>query len=125
MKNYSKTELGTMDAVANMENGKAFLHDTLGLTSCEISVNSMPAGVKVPFNHNHIQNEEVYIILSGTGVMTIDSEDIALTAGTTVRIAPSAVRTMANTGNAPLTYICVQARENSLNQFGLGDGQIC
>lgn len=43
----------------NYENGKAFLHDLLGLTSCEISVSAMPAGIKLPFNHKHKQNEEV------------------------------------------------------------------
>lgn len=43
----------------NYENGKAFLHDFLELTSCEISVSAMPAGVKLPFNHKHKQNEEV------------------------------------------------------------------
>ncbi len=43
----------------NYENGKAFLHDLLELTSCEISVSAMPAGVKLPFNHKHKQNEEV------------------------------------------------------------------
>lgn len=125
MKNYSKTELGTMAAVAQHENGKVFLHDTLALTGCEVSINSVPAGFKVPFNHQHIQNEEVYIILSGKGVMTIDGDTVPLTAGTAIRIAPTAARTIENTTSTDMTFICIQARANSLAQFGLADARIC
>lgn len=125
MKNFTRAEIGTMDAIAKMENGKTFLHDALGLTACEISINNVPAGFKVPFNHKHIQNEEVYIILAGNGIMTIDGESVPLNAGTAVRIAPTAVRTIENNGTTPMQFICIQARENSLNQFGFGDGQVC
>ncbi len=75
MTNFKKEEIGTMAELGkNYENGKAFLHDLLGLTSCEISVSSMPAGIKLPFNHKHIQNEEIYIFLKGEGIMTLDNE---------------------------------------------------
>ena len=64
MTNFKNVEIGTMAELGkNYENGKAFLHDLLELTSCEISVSSMPAGIKLPFNHKHIQNEEIYIFL--------------------------------------------------------------
>lgn len=54
MTNFKKEEIGKISEVGkNYENGKAFLHDLLGLTSCEISVSAMPAGVKLPFNHKH------------------------------------------------------------------------
>lgn len=43
------------------------LHDKLGLTGAEISINTLPAGECVPFIHSHKQNEEVYYILSGSG----------------------------------------------------------
>ena len=57
MANYNKTDLGNLAQISTkFENGKAFLHDALGLSSCEISVSSMPAGVKLPFNHKHKQN---------------------------------------------------------------------
>lgn len=46
MTNLKKEEIGKIsEVVKNYENGKAFLHDLLGLTSCEISVSAMPAGV--------------------------------------------------------------------------------
>lgn len=49
MTNFKNVEVGKISEVGkNYENGKAFLHDLLGLTSCEISVSAMPAGVKLP-----------------------------------------------------------------------------
>ena len=44
MTNYTSTELGKIHDIINLENGKVFLHDTLGLSSCEISVNTVPKG---------------------------------------------------------------------------------
>ena len=35
------------------------LHDQLGLTGCEVSINSLPAGAAVPFVHAHKQKENL------------------------------------------------------------------
>ena len=43
------------------------LHDLLGLTGAEISVNVLPAGACVPFVHAHKHNEEIYCVLEGKG----------------------------------------------------------
>lgn len=124
MTNFKKEEIGTMAELGkNYENGKAFLHDLLGLTSCEISVSSMPAGIKLPFNHKHIQNEEIYIFLKGEGIMTLDNEVIEVKEGSCVKVLPKAVRTMES--KTDLQYICVQAKTGSLEQFGLGDAELC
>lgn len=125
MKNYQTAELGTMAAIAEREFGKAFLKDALGLTGCEISVNVVPQGFKMPFNHKHKQNEEVYLILKGEGVLTIDGDRIAVSEGSAVRVAPEAVRAIENTGGGELQFICVQAKENSLEQCTGDDGVIC
>ncbi len=124
MANYKNTELGKIEEIGrNYENGKAFLHDLLGLTSCEISVNVMPKGVKLPFSHKHKQNEEVYIFLKGEGIMTLDGQDVNFKEGSCIKVLPEAVRTME--AKTDVEYICVQAKENSLIQFGFGDGEIC
>ena len=44
------------------------LHNLLGLTGCEISINELPAKAAVPFVHAHKQNEEVYGVLGGKGI---------------------------------------------------------
>ena len=124
MTNFKKAEIGSMAEVgAKYENGKAFLHDLLGLTGCEISVSSMPAGITLPFNHKHKQNEEVYIFLKGNGTMILDGEKVEVQEGSCVRVLPAAVRTMAS--KTDLQYICVQAKEGSLEQFGFGDAELC
>lgn len=50
------------------------LHDKLGLTGAEVSVNRLPAGAAVPFVHAHKQNEELYGVLEGRGELWIDGE---------------------------------------------------
>ena len=59
MTNYTKINIGTED--------RAELHDKLGLTGAEVSVNRLPAGAGVPFVHSHRRNEEIYGILAGAG----------------------------------------------------------
>lgn len=125
MTNYKTTELGKIDELINLENGKAFLHDALELTSCEISLNAVPKGFKVPFNHKHKQNEEVYIILKGEGIITVDGSAVNVKEGSAVKIMPEASRTIENTGDGEFEFICIQAKTNSLEQYGLGDAELC
>lgn len=125
MTNYKTTELGKIDELINLENGKAFLHDALELTSCEISLNAVPKGFKVPFNHKHKQNEEVYIILKGEGIITVDGSSVNVKEGSAVKIMPEASRTIENTGDGEFEFICIQAKTNSLEQYGLGDAELC
>ena len=73
MKNYGKTTIGN--------EGRVELHEALGLTGAEVSINQLPAGAGVPFVHSHKQNEEIYGILSGKGSVVLDGETVQLTAG--------------------------------------------
>ena len=124
MTNFKNVEIGNLNEIGTKyENGKTFLHDLLGLTSCEISVSAMPKGIKLPFNHKHKQNEEIYIFLSGEGTMTLDNEVIEVKEGSCVKVEPNAVRTMES--KTELQYICVQAKTDSLEQFGFGDAELC
>lgn len=104
--------------------GKHFLKEALDFTGCEISINSLPPGGGMPFYHTHQDNEEVYIFIQGRGQMQVDEEVIDVQEGTIVRIAPNGQRTWRNNSDEPLLYIIVQMRENSLRQYGLGDGVV-
>ena len=79
----------------------------------------MPAGIKLPFNHKHIQNEEIYIFLKGEGIMTLDNEVIEVKEGSCVKVLPKAVRTMESKTDLH------QAKTGSLEQFGFGDAELC
>lgn len=125
MTDYTAKDFGSFAEIAKLENGKAFLHDALDLTSCEISINSTPKGFKVPFSHKHKQNEEVYIVLKGNGIITVGENKINVKEGSAVRVAAGVARTIENTGNGDFNFICIQAKENSLTQFGFGDAELC
>lgn len=125
MKDYNAVNLGSFADIAKLENGKAFLHDALNLTGCEISVNVVQKGFKVPFSHLHKQNEEVYIVLKGKGIITVGDNKIEVTEGSAVRVSTKVSRTIENTGDEEFHFICVQAKEGSLTQFGFADAEIC
>ncbi len=124
MTNFKNAEIGTLAEIGEKyENGKAFLNDLLELTSCEISVNAMTAGLKIPFCHRHFQNEEIYIFLKGEGTITVDNKVIDVKEGSCVKIMPKAARTIE--AKTDMQYLCVQAKTNSLEQFGLKDAELC
>lgn len=125
MKDYTVVNLGSFADIAKLENGKAFLHDALNLTGCEISINAVQKGFKVPFSHLHKQNEEVYIVLKGKGIVTVGDNKIEVTEGSAVRVSTKVSRTIENTGDGEFQFICVQAKEDSLTQFGFADAEIC
>ena len=103
------------------QDGRGTLHDVLGLTGSEISVNELPAGVSVPFVHAHKLNEEVYIILEGKGQLFLDGEEVNIEKGNVIRIDPDAARCFKADKNSNLKFICIQTQANSLTQFTEND----
>lgn len=102
--------------------GKAFLKDATGSTSCEISFGTLSNGEAVPFFHCHNANEENYIILSGAGRFQVDSEVFDITEGSVIRVTATATRNLKCTSTEPLVYICIQAKEDSLEGYTMTDG---
>lgn len=94
MANYAKINIGS--------EGRVELHDKLALTGAEISVNRLPAGAGVPFVHAHKNNEEIYGVLEGKGKAVLDGEEIALTAGDWLRVAPATKRRFSASENEAL-----------------------
>ncbi len=95
--------------------GKLFVKQFLGLTGMQISMNKLPAGVAVPFYHQHRENEEAYLITGGSGQMQIDGKTFDVTEGSIVRISPEGSRTIRNNSTEDLFFICIQAKNGSLN----------
>lgn len=104
--------------------GKQFVKDATGSTSCEISFGSLPAGASVPFFHSHKANEENYIILSGSGKFQIDNEVFEVAEGSVIRVSTNCDRNLKCTSSEPMTYICIQAKENSLGGYTMEDAEI-
>lgn len=104
--------------------GKMFLKDMVKATSAEVSLTSLPARTELPFFHAHKQNEEIYIFLKGSGKFQVDEDCFAVSEGSIVRIAPTALRSLANTSDGEMIYMVIQAKENSLQQYTMTDGVI-
>lgn len=104
--------------------GKQFIKDATGSTSCEISFGTLPTGAAVPFFHSHKENEENYIILSGAGKFQVNDEVFDIAEGSVIRVATNCDRNLKCTSTEPMTYICIQAKEGSLGGYTMTDGVI-
>ncbi len=122
MKNYTLLQLDGLKETIK-EKGRIVLKEELNLTGSEVSMNFIPANGFLPFVHSHKQNEELYIVLSGTGLLKVDDEELVISDGDIFRIATKGERALKATTD--LSYICIQAKENSLSQYTEEDGIIC
>lgn len=104
--------------------GKQFVKEATGATSCEISFGTLPTGVAVPFFHSHKVNEENYIILSGAGKFQVDGDVFDITEGSVIRVSTNCDRNIKCTSAEPMTYICIQAKEGSLEGYTMTDAEI-
>lgn len=104
--------------------GKQFLKDATGASSCEISLGSLPKGASVPFFHSHKANEENYIILSGKGLFQVDDNVFDISEGSVVRVATDCDRNLKCTSDEPMCYVCIQALEGSLGNYTMTDAEI-
>lgn len=116
MADYTKTSIGN--------DARYELHDKLNLTGAEISINTLAPGTSVPIVHYHKKNEEIYGIISGRGKAVIDGETVDIKAGDWLKIAPKAKRQFFAAPDEPMTYICIQTKENSLEEFTMEDGVV-
>lgn len=104
----------------DLNRGRTELHDALGLTGCEVSVNRMAPDTSVPFVHSHRQNEECYVVLNGDGALYLDGEVMPLVTGDCFVIPPTGRRCL-HAGAAGLQFVCIQSRAGSLTQYTKGD----
>ena len=104
--------------------GKLFLKDNIDLTGMEVSINKMPPGTSVHFKHKHNANEELFLFIKGQGQFQVDGEVIDVREGSAIRVSPEGVRAVRNNSTEDMYYICIQAKNNSLDGYTLTDGVI-
>ena len=100
------------------------LHEALGLTGAEVSINIVPPNGGVPFVHVHTNNEELYIVLEGKGELWIDGETLPIQAGDSFRIDPAGKRAIRAAADSSLKYICIQTKAHSLGGFTMTDAKL-
>ncbi|WP_346694665.1 cupin domain-containing protein [Barnesiella viscericola] len=104
--------------------GKQFVKDCIGTTGCEISFGTLNPGEAVPFFHSHKENEEVYIVLRGSGDFQVDNTAFPIAEGSIVRVATHCNRSLRCTSATSMLYLCIQVKEGSLEQCTMGDAEI-
>ncbi len=131
---FTVADLGPFDRLRGYElkvpqleraiRGKVFLKALLGLTGMEVSLTSLPQGAAIPYLHRHRTHEELYVFTAGHGQMQVDGETFEVAEGTAVRVAPGGARSVRADPGVELQYVCVQAREGSIEDEGADDGQL-
>jgi len=64
----------------------------LGLEHSALSYQRVPPGYRFPYGHTHETQEEVYVVVRGSGRMKIDDEIVELAEWDAVRVAPDTWR---------------------------------
>lgn len=64
----------------------------LGLERSAFSYQRLAPGFRQPFGHRHREQEEVYVVLSGTGRAKLDDQFVELEAFDALRVPPATTR---------------------------------
>jgi quercetin dioxygenase-like cupin family protein len=81
---------------------------TLGAEAFGFNVVDIEAGGEIPaHDHTGDNQEEVFIILEGQGILVIDGEEHDAPAGTFCRLAPEVNRTIRNTSDATVRALLI------------------
>lgn len=83
---------------------------SLGLHSFGMNLVEIEPGGRIPEHDETARDqEEVYVVLSGTAVALIDGVKHPAPAGTYVRLDPEPLRTIENVGGEPVRLLVVSA----------------
>jgi mannose-6-phosphate isomerase-like protein (cupin superfamily) len=69
-----------------------FAHDDLGGETTALSYQRLAPSFRIPFGHKHAEQEEIYVLLSGSGRMKLDDEIVEVKQWDAVRIASDTMR---------------------------------
>jgi uncharacterized cupin superfamily protein len=131
--NYAAAHVGPLDDLKRFTyehpvrkipvRGKQFLKELVGATGMEVSFTRLEPLQAVAFFHSHKQNEELFLIVRGSGEFQVDDDVIAVSEGSAVRVATAGERCLRNTSATDaLVYVCIQAKTGSLEQWTYTDG---
>ena len=132
-KNYTAINIGSLEDIKSYSlihaktgkevKGKLFVQRPTNATGTEISFTTIPPKSELGYFHQHNKDEETYIILKGSGYYQVDDECFPIRTGSVIRVAPAGVRSLCNTDEEEMIYICIQSKENSLEEHTTDDGQ--
>jgi uncharacterized cupin superfamily protein len=69
-----------------------FAREELGLERSGVSYQRLRPDSRLPFGHKHSEQEELYVVVAGSGRIKLDDEIVDLRQWDAVRIAPGTMR---------------------------------
>jgi mannose-6-phosphate isomerase-like protein (cupin superfamily) len=71
-----------------------FAREELGLERSGVSYQRLQPDARLPFGHKHTEQEELYVVVGGSGRVKLDDEILDLRQWDAVRIAPGTMRNL-------------------------------
>lgn len=87
-----------------------FARSALGSPELGVSRFTYEPGARMPWGHHHTAQEEIYVIVGGSGRAKLDDEIIEIAVWDAIRVAPSVVRSF-EAGPDGLEVICIGGRK--------------
>ena len=101
MSDYTVVDAGDVEA---MRGAFRKMRLALGTNAFGINQIELPAGASGPeHDEEDTTHEEVYVVLAGTGTLSVEGEEIALERGRYVRVGPWVARQM-TAGDGGMTF---------------------
>jgi len=72
-----------------------FARKDLGAERSGMSYQRLSPNQRLPFGHRHRDQEELYVVTSGSGWIRLDDTELELSQGDVIRIAPEVARSFA------------------------------
>jgi mannose-6-phosphate isomerase-like protein (cupin superfamily) len=94
-----------------------FARNDLEATQFGLSLQRLKPGARMPFGHRHAQQEEVYVVVDGSGRLKVEDEVLEVGPWDAVRVSPEAARAF-EAGDDGLTLIAFGAPNT-----GMGDAE--
>ena len=83
--------------------------DALGSRELGVSRFTYEPGARMPYGHRHREQEEVYVVVAGSGLAKLDDELVELTLWDVLRVAPAVIRSF-EAGPEGLDLIAIGGR---------------
>ena len=103
MTDYNKTNL----PLDTLPEWLTWLKEPLELRGIGMTTFNLPAGKGYTFMHSHEEQEEVYIVLTGKGVIQLEDEAVEMSAGDFVRVSPPVRRAIKADSDSSMAGIIV------------------
>ena len=87
-----------------------FARAALGSPELGVSRFTYEPGARMPWGHRHRHQEELYVVVAGSGRAKLDDEVIELETWDALRVAPAVVRSF-EAGSEGLDVICIGGRK--------------